>query len=168
MKIAAFFVGVAVLSLTACGGSSSDSKSPRSLKDDINSELSDLEDAEDEEYQQLLRDLESIENDFKADLAELNSPTDEDDDLSSELATDDFRPQPSTSSDGEDDPESNWHKTKDIYKSAKHKMNTKKDEWVADHRDQIDEAKGKGRDLKSKAKKKIGGMLDRLRDKLED
>ena len=47
-------------------------------------------------------------------------------------------------------------------------MKRKKDEWKEEHADQIEEAKEKGRELKSKTKEKIGNWLDRTRQKLEE
>lgn len=59
-------------------------------------------------------------------------------------------------------------KAKGVYQAGKKKFKEKKDEWKEDHADQIDEVKEKGRELKSKTKAKIGGWLDRAREKLEE
>lgn len=68
----------------------------------------------------------------------------------------------------EADSETNWEKTKGVYKAAKNKLKAKKDKWKEDHQDEIDKAKERTREAKQKAKEKVGGWLDRMREKLED
>lgn len=92
-----------------------------------------------------------------------SSSSDDDSDVSSSTSSsyDD------DSNDGEEK-ESNWKKTKELYKSAKGKLKEKKDAWMEDHEDEIEDLKEKGRNAKEKVSKKVGGWLDKMRDKLED
>lgn len=163
-------LGIVAVALTACGCSSgAEGGKPDAEDENFAAKMSGiLEDDEDrdedsEYFDRMLRELDDIESEFKDDLQQLEGSPDEIGDMD-----DDVAPARSSDEDFDEKEESNWQKTKALYNAAKDKVKAKKDEWVDSHRDQIDDVKEKGCDLKDKAKKKIGNLLDRAREKLED
>ena len=67
-----------------------------------------------------------------------------------------------------DTSESNWEKTKGVYNAAKDKIKKKNEKWKEEHSEQIEHAKEKGSEIKEKTKMKVGNLLDRARQKLEE
>ena len=139
--------GAFMLGVTACGGKDSKSHVTEENNESVEFSVSEMDIPAD-----VSTDNDTLSVDFdEADITDTDSET-SDCELTEEA----------------DAKETNWQKTKDVYRAAKDKMKRKKDEWKEEHADQIEEAKEKGRELKSKTKEKIGNWLDRTRQKLEE
>lgn len=145
-----YLASLTLLMLTACGGDNSESGSGEH-------KVTYDEDATDK-----------YETTYQTEEETSEIPTVDDYEVAAIEETEDLTADDEVADETESGEETTWQKTKGVYKAAKNKVKTKKDEWKEEHQDQIDEAKEKGRNLKKKTKEKVNGWLDRTRERLEE